>query len=89
MPEVISTYKELGIVGFVIIMMVIAIITLFKYLCKSHNTHNNIMENHISHSNKIMEKVNIALIEVKSSNDALNQTLRDIRASVDRLLDRL
>ncbi len=82
MPELLSSYKELGLVGFLFVVMAGGFTAMIRFLLKSHEKKNGIIANHISHSTEIMGKVHNSL-------DSLDQTIRDMRLSIDRLLDKL
>lgn len=71
MGEMFSSYKELGLIGFLFVVMAFVIVALVR-----------IISNHINHSTDVMR-------QVRGSLDTLNQTIRDMRLSIDRLLDKL
>ncbi len=82
MGEMFSGYKELGLIGFLFVAMAGGFMVMIRFLLKSHEKKNNVIANHINHSTEIMGKVHNSL-------DLLNQTIRDMRVSIDRLLDKL
>jgi len=82
MPELLSTYKELGLIGFLFIVMAGGFTVMIRFLLKSHDRKNNVISNHINQSTDVLSKVHASL-------DTLNQTIRDMRLSMDRLLDKL
>ena len=82
MDAIVESYKAFGILGGLFVTVSGILVYFVRYIIKSNEKKNNVIANHIQHSTEAMDRNTNLLGDVKDA-------IRDMRLTMERLLDKL